>query len=119
LGELLRQEVSRLGTAVTTTLEIAAVIGRQFNFGLLHQVSPLSEWELLDILDTALTARLIAESDEGYRFHHGLIRHVLYEGSEPGQAHPPPHARSRRPGDHLAAVRTGPRPAAEDSGISF
>jgi DNA-binding SARP family transcriptional activator/tetratricopeptide (TPR) repeat protein len=80
LGELLRQEVSRLGTAVTTTLEIAAVIGRQFRFGLLHQVSPLAEWELLDILDTALTARLIAESDEGYRFHHGLIRHVLYEG---------------------------------------
>lgn len=80
LGALLRQKVNRLGTAVTTTLEIAAVIGRQFNFGLLRQVSPLSERELLDSLDTALAARLIAESDEGYRFQHGLIRRVLYEG---------------------------------------
>jgi len=80
LGELLRQQVGRLGTAVTTTLEAAAVIGRQFRFELLRQVSPLAEWQLLDALETALNARLLAEREtEGYRFRHGLIRHVLYE----------------------------------------
>jgi DNA-binding SARP family transcriptional activator len=80
LGELLRQQVGRLGTAVTTTLEAAAVIGRQFHFELLRQVSPLAEWQLLDALDTALSARLLAETEEdGYRFRHGLIRHVLYQ----------------------------------------
>jgi DNA-binding SARP family transcriptional activator/tetratricopeptide (TPR) repeat protein len=80
LGELLRQQVARLGTAVTTTLEAAAVIGRQFSFDLLQQVTPLTEWQLLDALETALTARLVAETEtEDYRFRHGLIRHVLYE----------------------------------------
>ena len=80
LGDLLRQQVGRLGAAVATSLETAAVIGRQFRFELLHQVSPLAEWQLLDALETALAARLLAETeDEGYRFRHGLIRHVLYE----------------------------------------
>lgn len=82
LSELLRQEVYRLGPAVTTTLEAAAVIGRCFSFELLPQLTPLVDWPLLDALDTALAARLIVEMDGeqgGYRFRQALLHRVLVE----------------------------------------
>ncbi len=80
LQELLRERVQRLGPTVETTLTTAAVIGREFRFTLLRLVIDLADGELLDALDAALAGQLLDETEEGYRFHHSLIRHTLYDG---------------------------------------
>jgi tetratricopeptide (TPR) repeat protein len=67
-----------------TLLTNAAIIGRAFGFQLLEALTDLTEDELVDALDEAERARLIASSiDSGgvrFRFEHELIRHTLVEG---------------------------------------
>jgi predicted ATPase len=79
LGDLLRERVMRLGPPVDSTLKAAAVVGREFRFEVLHRMTMLSDGELLDALEVALVGHLLEETTEGYRFHHPLIRHVLYD----------------------------------------
>ncbi len=79
LGELLRERVMRLGPSVDSTLKAAAVVGREFRFDVLRRVVMLSDGELLDALDVALVGHLLEETAGGYRFHHPLIRRVLYD----------------------------------------
>ncbi|RPI26669.1 MAG: hypothetical protein EHM70_18685, partial [Chloroflexota bacterium] len=79
LSALLRQKVSRLGRSVEVALAAAAVIGREFSFEILRGVTALTNGEILDALDTALTGQLIEETPAGYRFRHPLIRRTLYE----------------------------------------
>jgi len=79
LQELLRERVQRLGPAVESTLAAAAVIGREFRFALLQAVTDLPDGQLLDALDAALSGHLLEETEDGYRFHHPLIRQTLYD----------------------------------------
>ena len=85
LGDLLRERVMRLGPPVESTLKAAVVIGREFRFEVLHRMAMLSDRELLDALDIALFGHLLDETTEGYRFHHPLIRHVLYDALSRGR----------------------------------
>ena len=78
LESLLRERVARLGGAVESVLISAAVVGREFDFELLHILTGLSDGDLLDALDASLMAHLLEETTVGYRFHHGLIRRALY-----------------------------------------
>ena len=79
LRELLRERVKRLGPAVESVLMAAAVIGREIRFPILRLVILLSDHELLDALDIALESHVLEETDEGYRFHHSLMRRTLYD----------------------------------------
>lgn len=79
LGELLRERVMHLGPSVDSTLKTAAVVGREFRFDVLRWAVMLSDGELLDALDAALVGHLLEETMDGYRFHHPLIRRVLYD----------------------------------------
>jgi predicted ATPase len=79
LGELLRERVARLGPQVEATLTCAAVVGREFDFETLRFMTTLSDGEVLDALDSALTAHLLEETTTGYRFRHALIRRTLYD----------------------------------------
>jgi DNA-binding SARP family transcriptional activator len=79
LGGLLRERVARLGPPVETTLITASVIGREFNFDVLRGITTLSDGELLDALDIALSSHFLEETYTGYRFRHTLIRRVLYD----------------------------------------
>ncbi|GAB4579520.1 MAG: hypothetical protein Fur0022_22580 [Anaerolineales bacterium] len=85
LGELLRERVSRLGAEVEATLAAGAVLGREFQFSILRGLSGLSEGETLTALDLALSGHLLEETEAGYRFHHALIRHTLYESLSRGR----------------------------------
>ena len=78
LRDLLRERVQRLGTDVASTLTVAAVVGREFDFAILRQATDLADGDIFDALDSALEAHLLEETDNGYRFHHSLIRHTLY-----------------------------------------
>ncbi len=79
---VISSRVARLGPTVSEVLPMAAVIGREFDFDLLARLTELGEDEVLDVLDSAATAALVAEvaSAPGrYHFSHALIQHTLYQ----------------------------------------
>jgi DNA-binding SARP family transcriptional activator len=79
LRALVLERVKRLGPTVETALSAGAVVGREFRFSILREVTGLPDAELLAALDIALTSQLLEETPESYRFRHPLIRHALYD----------------------------------------
>ncbi len=80
--EVIGARVARLGETATRVLTLAAVIGRDFELGLLARVSDVNEDDLLDILDAARETALLRDipgSPDRFTFSHGLIEHTLYE----------------------------------------
>src|SRR6185295_5543866 len=80
--EVIGRRLARLSEATNKVLSLAAVIGRQFDLGLLTRVADLSEDAVLDALDEAAAAALIAElpgEPEHWSFSHALIRTTLHE----------------------------------------
>ena len=80
--EVVGARVARLGDLALRVLTLAAVIGRDFELGLLARVTDLGEDELLDILDAARENALLYDvpgSSDRFTFSHGLIEHTLYE----------------------------------------
>jgi len=61
-------------------LSIAAVVGRSFNYELLSAVADLDEATLLDLIDEAVAANLLASAPQGISFAHELIRQTLFAG---------------------------------------
>lgn len=81
LTELLLERVGMLGEKVNATLVSGAVLGREFRFEIVREISGLSDGEILDALDAALSGRLLEETEIGYRFRHSLIRRALYDST--------------------------------------
>ncbi|MEM7347995.1 MAG: AAA family ATPase, partial [Chloroflexota bacterium] len=77
----IQARVARLSSNVQRVLQQAAIIGREFGFALLLEVSGMDEDELLDVLDEAYEAQLLEETKtakgEGYSFVHALIPTTL------------------------------------------
>ncbi len=81
--EVVERRVTALGDRARETLTAAAVIGRNFDLGLLAKLVEIGETELLDELEQAVAASLLAESTEQvgrFSFAHALISHTLYDG---------------------------------------
>ena len=81
--EVIERRVERLGKETHELLRLAAVIGRAFDVELLESMLEIDESQLLDQLEAAVAASLLAESDERvgrFRFAHALINQTLYEG---------------------------------------
>ncbi len=81
--EVIERRVERLGKKTLELLRLAAVIGRVFDVELLESMLEIDESQLLDQLEAAVAASLLAESDERvgqFRFAHALINQTLYEG---------------------------------------
>ena len=84
--EVIGARVVRLGKEAERVLSLAAVIGRDFDLGLLTRVTKISEEVLLDILDAAAAVALVRELTDApgsYSFFHALIQHTLYEDLGP------------------------------------
>ena len=82
LRDLIVARAAALGTEALAALEAAAVVGHEFDAGLLARVAGLDDERLADILDRAERAALIVPSPDGparFAFHHLLIGHTLYE----------------------------------------
>jgi predicted ATPase/class 3 adenylate cyclase len=80
--EVIGRRVERLGSDARRALSAAAVIGRDFDLGVLLAVVDLPQPELLDLLDDAVAASLLQESSERagrFTFVHALVAHTLYE----------------------------------------
>jgi len=101
--QMLARRLALLDTRTIEWLRVAAVLGRDFEIGLLEQLLGLDEDQFLAALEEALAAGLLLEStgDPGhYSFSHALIRETLYEGMS-GQRRARIH---RRVGNALEAA---------------
>jgi hypothetical protein len=81
--EVIERRVERLGKETLELLRLAAVVGRAFDVELLESMLEIDQSQLLDQLEDAVAASLLAESDERvgqFRFAHALINQTLYEG---------------------------------------
>ena len=80
--EVIGSRIARLSEACKRILTVAAVAGREFPLHLLEQVVELDEDTVLDAIDEASAAHIVAEvpgSPGRYRFVHALIRETLYQ----------------------------------------
>jgi class 3 adenylate cyclase len=81
--EVIGRRLSRLSEPCNLALGNAAVLGREFDFGVLGRMSGLGEDELLAAVEEALGAQVIAEApgrgSASYRFSHALVRQTLYD----------------------------------------
>src|SRR5439155_14126256 len=80
--EVVGRRLDHLSEECNRVLTIGSVIGREFGLRLLEKVSEVKGDRLLEALEEAMGARVIAErprSTDQYWFSHALIRETLYE----------------------------------------
>ena len=81
--EVIERRIERLGGESLEALRLAAVIGREFDLRLLSAALCVEEADLLDRVEAAMAASVLAESPDQvgrFRFLHVLINQTLYEG---------------------------------------
>jgi tetratricopeptide (TPR) repeat protein len=82
--EAVGRRLDRQSASCGEVLHVAAVLGRRFEFGELSTAAALTEDEILDALDEACAAQLLApEGQDAFTFTHDKIREVLYEELNP------------------------------------
>lgn len=74
------QRVRRLGVHAQKVLNAAAVVGREFEGAIIAAVVGIDEEDVLEALEAATAARLIAEAGaaDRFTFTHALVQHSLY-----------------------------------------
>jgi predicted ATPase len=78
LVDTIRSRIERLGADAIRLLRAASVLDSELTFRWVQATSELSQAAALDALEAAIGARLIEESETGYRFRHVLVREALY-----------------------------------------
>jgi class 3 adenylate cyclase len=80
IREVVGRRISALPDPTQAALATAAVIGVDFELEVLAAVADAAEDDLINALDPALDANLVAETGVGhYRFSHALVRSTLHE----------------------------------------
>ena len=87
IKEVLGKRLERLDEESRHVLSAAAVIGREFSFPVLREVTGLDEDQLIDIIDKSLQTRLVVArhilGEEVYAFADTQLRDVLHEDISP------------------------------------
>jgi DNA-binding SARP family transcriptional activator/tetratricopeptide (TPR) repeat protein len=80
--EVIARRLRRLGEDARASLQVAAVIGREFDFDLLEAVAPVEGDALVAALDAAVEAGVLRETGRvgRYVFGHALLQATLYDG---------------------------------------
>ena len=103
LRDVIARRVAHLPEEAGRVLRVAALIGRDFEIGVVEGVVDLDEDELLDLLDAAVRAGILVEvaSTPGrYSFVHALLRTALEDeltDHTPGAPAPPDRRGDREP----------------------
>ena len=78
--DVVGRRLARLSDHANQTLRIAAVVGAEFELGVVRAAGDLDEERLLAAMEEATAARLVTEvSATRFRFAHALVRATLYE----------------------------------------
>jgi class 3 adenylate cyclase len=85
--EVIGRRIATLGDDTARLLALGSVIGRDFDVALLAAVAETSEDDVIDVCDDAVTAAILATTDDPdrYSFAHALIEHTLYDGLSPAR----------------------------------
>jgi predicted ATPase len=85
--EVIGRRLATLGPDTERVLGLGAVIGRDFDIGLLASVAHVDVDTVIDVCDTAVTAAVLAATDhpDRYTFAHALIEHTLYDNLSPAR----------------------------------
>jgi DNA-binding SARP family transcriptional activator len=80
--EVTARRLRRLSPDSRQALQVAAVVGREFDYDVLEAVSPLQGDELVGALEDGVEARVLREAGRvgRYAFTHALVRATLYDG---------------------------------------
>jgi tetratricopeptide (TPR) repeat protein len=80
--EVTARRLRRLCADSRQALQVAAVIGREFDYDVLEAVAPLHDEALISALEEGVEARVLRESGPvgRYAFTHALVRATLYDG---------------------------------------
>jgi DNA-binding SARP family transcriptional activator/tetratricopeptide (TPR) repeat protein len=81
--DLVNGRAQRLSDRARQLLAVAAVIGREFDFTLLHRASGLTEREAAAGVEELVRRRMLHDVDDGFDFTHDRIREVVYSGLLP------------------------------------
>lgn len=82
VGDVIRRRLAHLPPTTVEVLGIAAVVGRQFDLGVLARAADASVGDVFERLEPSVVVRLVADDPEqpaSLRFNHALIREVLME----------------------------------------
>ncbi len=92
LEALIESRLDQLPAQERAVLERASVVGREFWRAAVEEASPGEERDAVGAALMALARRRLVHPDraalhgeDGFRFHHGLIRDVAYGGIAPGE----------------------------------
>ncbi len=88
LSDVLRARVATLSDSGREVLRAAAAAGRHTDDALLETVLDLGQREVADGLRDAIERGILERAgtgDSGYRFHHTLLREVVYDELLPGE----------------------------------
>ena len=111
VSEVVVRRVARLGEEAEEILTLAAVAGQAFRAALLERAAEAPRDAVVDVLDRAVAAGLLATTDDPDRltFSHALIRETLYDAPErrAARAAAPPRRRDARGAPRRAASRRG------------
>jgi DNA-binding SARP family transcriptional activator len=80
--EVTARRLRRLTAESRQALQVAAVIGREFDYDVLEAVAPLHDDALISALEEGVEARVLREAGPvgRYAFSHALVRATLYDG---------------------------------------
>ena len=110
--DVVGRRVERLGDEALRVLSLGAVIGREFEIGILARVADVEEDDVLDLVEAAVGAAILAEGAgaDRYRFAHALIQHSLYDELSP--------ARRQRTHKRVAEVLEEREPSADPAALA-
>jgi DNA-binding SARP family transcriptional activator/DNA-binding transcriptional ArsR family regulator len=78
--QAVQRRLMKLSGKACQVLDLASVLGREFDFDLLWCASGWDEETVLEATDDLLRRQLLAEEGERLRFTHDKIRQVAYQG---------------------------------------
>ena len=79
--QVIEARLAQLSAPARSTVELAAVVGRAFTYGVLAHATDLSEDLLVGSLDECWRKRIIREQeDDAYDFSHDKLREAAYAG---------------------------------------
>lgn len=86
-GAVVRSTYAAIGTAATTVLRAAALLGRHINVAEVSAVSGVSERDVLAVLESAAASPLVGNDQRGFAIRHDLLLDAMVAEC------PPHHAR--------------------------